>query len=85
MNPYMFHHHFNNVARNMNNYLIASSYNYYRNQSRDQRNYFIMYERPSLMNSGLSGLMAYGLSYIGLPANVVNVGYRFGAFLDNNA
>ena len=85
MNPYMFNYHFNNVARSMNNYVIASSYNYYRNRNRDQRNYLVMYERPSLMNWGLGGLMAYGLGAIGLPSSVVSYGYRFGAFLDNNA
>ncbi len=82
MNPYVFNYHFNNVARNMNNYVVAS---YHRNRVRDQRNYLLMYQKPSLVTSGLSGLMAYGLQAVGMPANVVKFGYRFGSFLDNNA
>ncbi len=51
----------------------------------NQRYYLAIYQRPSLMNSGLGGLMAYGLYAIGMPANVVRFGYRFGYFLDSNA
>jgi hypothetical protein len=85
MNQYRFNSHFNNVARSMNNYVIASSYNYHWNRTRDQRNYLLMHQTPSLVTSGLSGVLAYGLHAVGMPANVVKFGYHFGSFLDNNA
>jgi hypothetical protein len=86
MNPYRLNH-FYNVARAMNNYVAASAYNYYHpNQYyqsvRDQGNYMAEYQRPSLGDFSLSGLLAYGLQAIGLPANVVNFGYRMGYMVD---
>jgi len=89
MNAYRLNH-FYNVARAMNNYVAVSAYNYY-NQNpyyhniRDQGNYLITYQRPSLLNSGLRNLLGYGLNAIGMPSNVVNFGYRFGYFIDVNA
>jgi hypothetical protein len=81
--------HFHKVASDMNNYVAMSAYYYYQNQYsrsiRNQRDYLAMYPRPSLMNSGLGSLMAYGLYAIGMPENVVRFGYRFGYFLDSNA
>ncbi len=85
MRPYMFHH-FSKVSAAMNNYVAASSRSYYQNQyyrnMADQRDYFVVNQRPALMTSGLSGLIAYGLHTIGLPQPVVNFGYRIGYFLD---
>jgi len=89
MNAYRLNH-FYNVAAAMNNYVAVSAYNYYNQNQyfhtiRDQGNYLVTYERPSVLNSGLSSLFAYGLSAIGMPASVVNFGYRFGYFIDSNA
>ncbi len=83
MDPYRLMH-FNNVARNMNNYALASTDNYYQSTS-DQRNYLFMYEKPLLMNSGLGDVMSYSLQALGIPANIVQFIYNFGSFLDNNA
>jgi hypothetical protein len=85
MNPYRLNH-FHNVARAMNNYVAVSAFNYNRNLYHrsipDQGNYLIMYGKPSLMNSGLSGLLAYGLHTIGMPTTIINYGYRLGRFFD---
>ncbi|CAF3435279.1 unnamed protein product [Rotaria socialis] len=79
-------HHFLNVARNMNNYVTAANHHYYRRQYyqsiHDRVNYLTMYQRPALVNAGLSGLFAYGLNYIGMSPSVVNFGYRVGYFFD---
>ncbi|CAF1477659.1 unnamed protein product [Rotaria magnacalcarata] len=79
-------HHFLNVARSMNNYVIASSHHYYQRQyyrsMQDRVNYLTMHRRPALADVGLSGLFAYGLNYIGMPPSVVNFGYRVGYFFD---
>lgn len=88
MDPYRSNH-FNRVAMDMNNYLIASTYRYYQNQHyrsiRDRRNGLMMYQRPSVFQTGLGGLLAYGFHAVGLPSSVVQMGYRFGYFLDSNA
>jgi hypothetical protein len=88
MNPYMLNHFFN-VARNMNNYIVATSYyqhqNRYFQNGRDAGYSMPMYQSPSLLTSGLSSLFAYGLQTIGMPSNVVNFGYRLGYFIDINA
>lgn len=89
MNAYKLNH-FNNVARAMNNYVAVSTYNYYHphqyHQSiRDQNVYLASYGRPGLLDSGLSGFLAYGLQAIGLPYGVVNFGYRLGYFFDRYA
>ncbi|CAF1485397.1 unnamed protein product [Adineta steineri] len=72
----------------MNNYVANSSYNYYQSSYfpnfRDRRYTFFMTQRPTIMNAGLSGLLAYGLQSIGMPQTVVNLGYRFGYFIDAN-
>jgi hypothetical protein len=83
MNPYMLNH-FQKVARNMNHYVAASSYNHHR-LVHDRRNYDAEYRGPSIFNSGLHGLFASGLNAIGMPPKVVNLGYRIGYFIDNNA
>ena len=44
-----------------------------------------MYQKPSLFDSGLGGMMAYGLSAIGLPSSLANYGYRIGSFFDKYA
>ncbi len=65
MNPYMLNH-YNKVARDMNNYIAASAQNYHR-PARDRQNGFAMYRSPSIKDSGLSGLMVYGLNALGMP------------------
>lgn len=88
MDPYRANH-FNRVAMAMNNYLVASTYRYYQNQHyrsiRDRRHGLMAYGKPSFNQSGLGGLFAYGLQSVGLPSSVVQVGYRFGYFLDSYA
>ncbi|CAF2309135.1 unnamed protein product [Rotaria sp. Silwood2] len=81
--------HFANVARNMNNYVAASTRNYHHGRfyspRHDRVNYLPMYNRPSIVNSGLSGFIASGLNAVGMPRSVVNMGYRFGYFFDSYA
>ena len=88
MNPYMLNH-FLKVAHDMHNYAAATSHYYYTNQYyqsiRDRGNVLAMYQRPSIFESGFSGLMAYGLQAIGMPAKIVNLAYRIGYFIDVNA
>jgi hypothetical protein len=73
----------------MNNYVAMSSHYYYQRRRaptiRDQRNFLAAYQQPPLNSSGFGGLLAYGLSAIGMPASIVNVGYRFGYFMDTHA
>ncbi|UJR26132.1 hypothetical protein I4U23_007476 [Adineta vaga] len=81
MNPHMLNHYFR-VARDMNNYVALSAYQYYRTSSysrlRDQGNVLTEYQRPSLFSSGFGSLLAYGLYALRMPAPVVNIGYRLG-------
>lgn len=88
MDPYRLSH-FHRVAMDMNNYLIESTYRYYQNQhyrsSRDRRHGLMMYQKPLFGQSGFGGLLAYGLHSVGLPSSVVQMGYRFGYFLDSYA
>jgi len=55
--------------------------NQYYRSARD-RAQFGAYRRQPLWYSGLSGMFAYGLNAIGMPPNIVNMGYRFGYFVD---
>ena len=88
MNPYMFNH-FLRVARNMNNYVAAASHGYHQSRRhaalRDRGNYWSMYARPSPLQAGAGGLLAYGLHAIGLPTSLVYLGYRVGNYIDRIA
>ncbi|CAF4590062.1 unnamed protein product [Rotaria sp. Silwood1] len=85
MNRHM-RNHFHNVARNMNNYVAASRHHYHQRRfyppMHDRVHYSPAYQSPSIMNSGLSGIIAHGLNLIGMPPNIINMGYRFGYFFD---
>ncbi|CAF0796957.1 unnamed protein product [Rotaria sordida] len=88
MNPYK-RNHFLNVARNMNNYIAASSQRYlrrpYYSPMRDRANFLSIYNEPLTTNFGLSGLIAYGLGGIGMLPNMINMGYYFGYFFNTRA
>lgn len=80
--------HFAHVARNMNSYVMQLNRQYYAPQYRtsyDRVNHLNMYGGASFMTSGLGGMLAYGLHYMGMPPAIVGYGYRFGYFLDTHA
>jgi len=73
--------HFHRVARDMNNYVAASAYNYYNQPRRDRG--LVMYQASPSTSGGLGGLIAYGLYSIGMPSSIVTYGYRLGYFFDS--
>jgi hypothetical protein len=78
MDAYTFRH-FQNVARNMNNYLITSTYGYYSEYDRiPMAVYQPAFYPPaaSLGNRFAGGLYSAGLG------NLANIGYRFGDLID---
>lgn len=82
MNTYK-RHHFNNVARNMNQYLAKIEYRRHYHAATDRENYLMMNSQPSSAYSSVGGLMASSLRAIGLPSNVVRYGRDFGSFFDS--
>jgi hypothetical protein len=73
MDAYTFQH-FQNVARNMNNYLITSEYDYY--SGRDRIPVVVYQPAASLGNRFAGGLYSAGFG------NLANIGYRFGDLID---
>lgn len=76
------HNHFLHVARQMNNYVIASAQQYYRGHS-DRTYYNSMYARPATMHhQGWGTLLAYGFDKIGVATGMVRMGSRLGRWMD---
>ena len=73
--------HFNRVARNMNHYVLASSYNYYSGLDGGAMGGF---QQPVYSNTGFGNQFAKSLHSIGLPYGIVDLGYQFGRYLDFN-
>jgi hypothetical protein len=80
MSPYT-RAHFKRVARNMNNYVAASAYNFYPGYDGVPMEVYqpTYYSYPSLGNH-----FADRLYSVGMPNGIVNLGYYIGGLFDGN-
>ncbi len=66
--------HFYKVANDVNNYVAMSSYNYYAGSMDGMKQIY--------SNEGFGDRFAQSLYSIGMPNNIVNIGYQIGQYVD---
>ena len=72
------HKHFQNVARNMNMYLMASAYDYYPGRDRISVGYEPAFFSPGI---GMGNRFGGGLYSVGFSNGLANIGYRLSDFI----